>query len=638
MYRHDRNDRGMTLVELLVSVFVISTIAVVLATAVTVTFRQQSDTQGRLDVARWEQALALWLPADLASAATVDADEAAPPPCGSADCNFGTNALQLTSEDGSGGTTTVSYRYGPSNDGVTFILTRVVCSGGSCESQVVLRDLAAPLDPAWTAGDPIPSSIIDVASPLAADSSDTEDPSSSAHRVVVTVNGAAGPDGISRSSRVSFTAGGADIGTIDIPKFSGPTFLNARSGCGGPVTLIADNSGSIGGRISNVRTGIRSFVKAFEGTPTQLQIIMFNSVSSTLGAAPGQWNRFFDLAEPADVQTLIGADGNSGLVSGIVSGGRTNWEDAFYRAWYTANGQTYQQLGNPSIPTPELVVFFTDGVPTYDRQTVKSDSASTALTIDYPYDHLTARADNSGYGGVYTPRGWFRADQVAEQVRVRQDTRLIGVGVGDDFTNTTKVQHPGWPVNGASGTAKAIPHNVFLGDLIAGGDPSRYGDGSGSSGQFVTRTYNATDGWGDVSSADLLVTSDWNQFGGALVEIALVDCGGTLTVQTRDQAGRPADAEVTYEVGAEVVTTSRIVKAATFDIPLSGIPSAVVQLIPQSLDGTGYTAQSWNCRAGGQNLVAGTDFSLIDSLDPAAGINVTVAANAAVSCTMRVAP
>ncbi len=33
----------------------------------------------------------------------------------------------------------------------------------------------------------------------------------------------------------------------------------------------------------------------------------------------------------------------------------------------TSNGQTYDQLGNPNAPTPELVVFFTDGVPTFDR-------------------------------------------------------------------------------------------------------------------------------------------------------------------------------------------------------------------------------------------------------------------------------
>jgi hypothetical protein len=198
------------------------------------------------------------------------------------------------------------------------------------------------------------------------------------------------------------------------------------------------------------------------------------------------------------------------------------------------------------------------------------------------------------------------------------------------------VEHPGWPTDGnKKPNYRPIPNSAFLGDLMAGGEPYRYYDGPPNSGQYVTRTYNATTGWGDVSSADLLVTSDFNQFGSALTEIALVDCGGTLTVQTRDQAGQPADADVTYQVGTEVVTTTRIVKAATFDIPLPGVASTRVQLIPQSLAGTGYTAQSWSCRAAGANLIPGTDYSLIDG-DPAKGIDVTVTGNAAVSCTMKV--
>ena len=50
-------------------------------------------------------------------------------------------------------------------------------------------------------------------------------------------------------------------------------------------------------------TAVRSFVQAFEGTPTRLQIITFDTRSATLGATSGNWNRFFDLAEPADVDT-----------------------------------------------------------------------------------------------------------------------------------------------------------------------------------------------------------------------------------------------------------------------------------------------------------------------------------------------
>ncbi len=103
MSRHpSRRDPGMTLIELLVSIIVIGSIAAVLAATLTVTFRQQGDTQGRLDVARWGQSLAMWLPSDLASASDVSADAVRLTPCGSAECTFGSNALQLTWDDGSG--------------------------------------------------------------------------------------------------------------------------------------------------------------------------------------------------------------------------------------------------------------------------------------------------------------------------------------------------------------------------------------------------------------------------------------------------------------------------------------------------------------------------------------------------------
>ena len=58
-------------------------------------------------------------------------------------------------------------------------------------------------------------------------------------------------------------------------------------------------------------------------------------------------------------------------------------------------------------------------------------------------------------------------------------------------------------------------------------------------------------------------------------------------------------------VGATTVTTTRLVKAGTFDIDLDGIASTEVELVPQSLVGTGYTATGWGCRAAGADLVAG---------------------------------
>jgi hypothetical protein len=611
----------MTLVELVVSVTVIGLLATVIAAAVTVTFRQELDTEGRLRVARWEQSLGMWLPADLASSGLNPPPDADPgtTPCGSGDCLFGSNALQLAWDDGSG-PTTVAYRYGPSGDGTTFELIRVECSGGSCHTILVLRDLLPPSDPSWSPGDPIPSSVIDVAVPLSVTETDvdcTVDCGERSLRVIVNVNGAPGVDGVDRSSRVSYTAGGAVLGDLEPATFEGPSFLNAASGCGGPITLIVDESGSIGGQDVNVRAGVRSFVRAFEGTPTQLQIVEMFTTTDALGSGAA-WNRFFDLSEPADVDALIGADGNSGLVSNIRTRSSpayyTNWEDALFRTFHYSDGQTYTELGNPTIPPPELVVFFTDGLPTRDRAQAKSDgSALGPPSVPARFDHT---------GTPFSPRGWYRADYFADQFR---DIRMIGVGVGNAFSNSTTVSHAGWP-------AAPIPNEVFLGDLVAGNDPSLY-DGTVN---YVKREYIAGS-WGDVSTADLLVTSDFTQFGSALTEIALAECGGTLTVQTRELAsGDPAQADVTYQVGVHTVTTSRVAKSGTFNIAFGGVASDTVDLIPQSLDGTGYAADSWSCRSGGADM--GGAYSQIDAGDPAAGVQVTVTANQAVSCTLLVVP
>lgn len=656
----DRRDGGMTLIELLISIVVLGTIVAVIASAVIVTIRQQPDTEARLDVARWEQSLALWLPADLASATTVSAQES-DTPCGSGSCLYGSNALQLSWNDGTG-ETIVSYRYGPSSDGFTYELHRVVCKAGSCSDQVVLRDLAPPSDDdgnpvAWAAGDPVPDTVINVTVPLAVGSSGTCDPDAvpadpdcdndtRAQRVIVNVNGSPGIDGIDRSSTVSFTAGGSTLSALDPATFSGPSFLQANSGCGGPVTLIVDNSNSLSnGDISDIKTGVRSFVKAFDGTPTQLQVITFGTVSKTMGTSG--WNRYFDLADPDDVDELIGPTGTSGLVSSIQRDGGTNWEDALHRAFFSKDGTPYDELGNPAAPTPELVVFFTDGVPTYDRENHDSDNSS------FGPSSIPSRFDDNPSGSSFGARAWYRADFIVDQFR---DIRMIGVGVGDAFDDTTTVNRSGWPTTQGGWeygwyrdyrgrwkkgwyreeVAAPIPNEVFLGDLTAGGDPSQHG--SSASGAYVMRTYNGTTGWGDVSNANLLVTNDMSKFGSALTQIALAECGGTLTVQTRDNAGDPADASITYQLGEEVVTTTRISKAATFDIPLSGVPNLTVDLIPQSLAGTGYTPTSWGCRAGGDDLTQGSDWDYITPGVPGDGISVTVSASSAVSCTMRVSP
>ena len=111
-------DAGVTLPELLIGVLLLGLIMATLSAVVIVIVKQQDNTTGRLNNARSEQQVGIWMPADLASAESVDTAAGATP-CGS-QCPAGTvidgsNALMLTWSNTSASnvvtTTKVSYRY-----------------------------------------------------------------------------------------------------------------------------------------------------------------------------------------------------------------------------------------------------------------------------------------------------------------------------------------------------------------------------------------------------------------------------------------------------------------------------------------------------------------------------------------------
>lgn len=600
-----RRDRGMTLPELLISIAVIGLVSSVLVAGISVTLRQHEDTRGRIDVARWEQNLGTWLPDDLRSASDANAEPDSTPcggsSCGGTDMGAGSNVLWLSWNEG-GVTTRVSYRYQPDGDG--FGLFRVACVGGDCSTLRVLSDLSAP--PAgWAPGQPAPDDIIEVGLPVA-----SADPSAppSPRSVVVSVNGIPAIDGVTRSSRVSVAAGSTPLSTLPPAEFVGPSFVEAASDCGGPITLIVDSSGSIGGQMGAVRAGVEQFIRVFDGTPTRLQIIDFDDRARVLNpfGGPTPWNVYVDMSEPGNADLLIASLG------AINQGGWTNWEDAFNRAFYSEGGTKLADVGNAATPAPEMVVFFTDGLPTRDRRQSRTGAAST-LPANPPGTLFDATGD------WFSPRAWWRTDQVLGEFR--GGPRLIGLGVGPSFGGASNV--PDWPQN-------PYPHEKFLGDVIVGGNVT-----DKASTGYVKRTYTAADGWGDVSTADVLVASDFTKFSEALEDIALAECGGTLTVQTRTEAGATAPFNLRYTSGTEQVTTSRIAKSGTFDINLAGEASSTVQLVPSETDlgaSGGFTARSWECRSRGADL----PFTLLDPYNPAAGIELTVQANGAVSCTLTV--
>jgi hypothetical protein len=638
----------MTLIELLVAIALLALIATVISAAVTVVLRQSPETMARVDTARWEQNLGTWLPADLTSAEwpTDDDGDGIPDvpeeaidypgykPCGDPICEWGENVAHFSWTE-NGVAVDVSYRYG--EDPGPYELRRVECRAGSpCDSITLVREMPPPS----TGGEP-PISVTFPPAVTWTDESGAEVLDTSGRRVSVSVTGANGVD------LLSFSGGGTERVDLEPAAIQPPEFLQARSGCGGPITLIVDESGSLtSSDAAEVRTGVRSFVSSFAGTPTLLQIVGFNADARVLGTS-SNWNNWYDLSSQATVNGLLGG---SSPIDTLGHNGATNWEDALYRAFYTETGQTVQSVASSAFPASELVVFFTDGMPTYHRDEQRTGAQVPAIEDSALPDQYDANNTTTATYTQFDPKAWYRAFWMLRQ----HSTRVIGVGVGTAFgmsanldrdtTLDDDVIHDDWsaPEYNDSGEnysdPRRIPAEVALGYLIEGTEIHTY-DGA-SAAPYVKVEYDG--GWDPlaVQNADLLTTTDFSQFGGALESIALAECGGTLTVQTRrvdDES--PLYDTVQYQVsGASIDTTvsstSAVSKSAVFDIVTDGGAAVDVQLRPTSLAGTGFEATSWECRS--RNLPIGSPKMTSAGSTVEEGVNLTVEANEAVSCILWV--
>lgn len=781
----DRCDEGMTLVELLVSVMVTGSIVAVLASSVTVLQRQRPATEGRLNVARAEQSVGMWVPADLASATTVDTDPAASP-CGTA-CPTnvvldGSNAMMLTwqttSAAGAVSTTKVSYHFAPDDSG-KYELRRIECNsaGGAwtCQVLVVLHDLPGP--PGGSAFVPkqtSPTWVILVSEPLAANATNESQLASgsqikNAKRVVVTINGGGTNPGAGGGiNQISITAGGTTRSQIDANSVQGaPTFADARSRCGGPIALVVDESNSIGSSITQVRDGVRRFIEALAGTPVQLQLVRFHTFSSILGDAAA-WHRYYDMTKDADVNALLTAVNSlQGSWPSSPNGG-TNWEEALYRTFFNADGTTASTI-------PETLLFFTDGVPTFDRLVHRSSPGILPAQPAPPTAPWPAST-----GSTYSQVAFDRANHIA--TLFRSSVRFIGVGVGNGITaSSTWISDPGagyrtvwergsWSYEQRTGytyqaryqvrssssapwvwakkstydstsgsrrrdvgwttVAKSVydglenPANdsssdgvhriatwgpVSTADFTANNTTANDTDGyrpysggqqytapyldweawtgarTGDAAQYrSTRVYNSPpyegfdpavtattansiilsrliagndngvpaiwngSSYTNAQEADMYVLPQWTQFTKALEAVALGECGGTLTLQTKLNGTTPAADPFTYQnsgvrdsagnavtIEPSVVRTNQQFITGTFDFSIPNGQFVTVEIRPENLSDLGaYRPLGWTCRAALANRpvtavpIDGTPWS---------GIQVRVAANEAVSCTLSVA-
>ena len=127
--------------------------------------------------------------------------------------------------------------------------------------------------------------------------------------------------------------------------------------CGLDVLLLLDRSGSIEPQKSTYRAAARQFVSTLSGTPTRLKISSFSDNTSADQAS------FLDLDDSSDVTTA------NAKIDGVYSSpaGSTNWDGGMNLA------------ANAGV---DVVVFITDGNPTYRNTTTGTTSGGTVDLLD----------------------------------------------------------------------------------------------------------------------------------------------------------------------------------------------------------------------------------------------------------------
>ena len=422
-----QRDRGMTLVELLITVTILGIIMTSLSAAMIVILRTEQPIKDNLSESKDITFLQAWIPNDLASASSRNIDPMYQP--STRTTLPGTNVLTLDRADiSTSGVTAnyvVSYRYVQVRD--EWQLQRYEIRNVGLATQTITKvgvahQLASP-PPTWNP---------------------TQSP---VHAVSVTSRNQVvlrpiGEDvQVTFGSGQEFTTGGAGLSSQDqLPTdYTGgiidPSAPPTR--CGGTVTVVLDTSSSIpaqGGATSLVNAAL-GFIDAFSGTPTYLRIVGFDvSAYSYYPTTAGQYVNI--LNSTADLTAMRTKIDNQDLSTARWGGG-TNWEDGLWQAFRTTSGTAFSQL-------PELVVFISDGEPNRNRTNTPNDGDARFNTTD-----LSRAVTAANYG-----RG--------------TGARIVGILVGSDASTTNQgrmksvVGNVVWNGTGATNPGNAAAADFFL--------------------------------------------------------------------------------------------------------------------------------------------------------------------------------
>ena len=422
-----QRDRGMTLVELLITVTILGIIMTSLSAATIVILRTERPIKDHLSESKDITFLQAWIPNDLASATSRNLDPLYQPT--TTKKLPGTNVLSLNRADISEtGITTnyvVSYRYVQVGD--EWQLQRYEIRNVGLATQVITQ--------------------VGVAHQLAAPPTTWNATQSPTHAVTVTSRNQVVLRPIGEDVQVvfgsgeDFTTGGAGLSSQDqLPTdYTGgiidPSAPPTR--CGGTVTVVLDTSSSIptqSGATSLVNAAL-GFIDAFSGTPTYLRIVGFDV--SAYSYYPTTAGQYVNILNPSTDLTAMRTKVDNQDLATARWGSGTNWEDGLWQAFRTTSGTTFSQL-------PELVVFISDGEPNRNRTNTPNDGDARFNTTD-----LSRAVTAANYG-----RG--------------TGARIVGILVGSDAITTNQdrmksvVGNVVWNGTGPSSPGNAAAADFFL--------------------------------------------------------------------------------------------------------------------------------------------------------------------------------
>jgi hypothetical protein len=363
MTHRSENDRGSSLIEILIAASLLGITSSALAMVSTSITPMSRVTFDNLDIARDLGRIRDLVPADLARYQFIDASPGAMGQLpGTNIVTLRHSATQATPTGGANENDTrlVSYRY-VEVDGewhlIRFELADESTSPARATRTTVSSHLKSP-PTGWQPG------------------------AAASH--AVTLLRAEGPTEFTTTAEIHFSSGArtTTTGTYRLladapsPVTDPPVEPPPTVRCGGSITIVVNTASTIWsfGAASTVTTSLAKFVESLRGTPTHVRVIAFdrNAYSFFPDIAIGTYVDM--LGSPTSIASLLSRLSTLSTTSTSWRNGR-NWEDGLWQA-------TRRDTGTVLAQVPDLIVFITDGSPNRNRTNTSSDTDTTFHDAD----------------------------------------------------------------------------------------------------------------------------------------------------------------------------------------------------------------------------------------------------------------